>query len=68
MEMPAVLLAPDNLRTAELLEPRGLAACQANELRAGDLCPACGAARLDYNGLLNLACPACGYSLGGGFT
>lgn len=38
------------------------------ELRAGDLCPRCGKARLDYDGLLNLACPECGYALGGCFT
>jgi hypothetical protein len=38
------------------------------ELRAGDLCPRCGKAHLDYDGLLNLACPECGYSLGGCFT
>ena len=35
-------------------------------LRSGDLCPHCGAGRLDYDGLLNLACPICGYSLSGG--
>jgi len=38
------------------------------ELRCGDLCPKCQAAQMDYNGLLNLACPLCGYSLGGCFT
>jgi hypothetical protein len=38
------------------------------ELRCGDLCPQCHAARLDYDGLLNLACPHCRYSLGGCFT
>lgn len=37
-------------------------------LRAGDLCPICGSAHLDYDGLLNLACPKCGYALGGCFT
>jgi hypothetical protein len=40
----------------------------ASRLRAGDLCPACRGAHLDYDGLLNLACPACGYALGGCFT
>ena len=35
---------------------------------AGDPCPHCHAGQLDYDGMLNLACPACGYSLGGCFT
>gem|GEM_PF-1282588 len=34
----------------------------------GQLCPQCGQGRLDYDGLLNLVCPACGYTSGGGFT
>jgi uncharacterized protein (DUF983 family) len=33
--------------------------------RSGDACPACGQGRLDYNGLLELECPACGYRYGG---
>jgi hypothetical protein len=37
-------------------------------LRAGDLCPICHSERLDYDGLLNLACPKCGYALSGCFT
>ena len=40
----------------------------AYEMRAGDMCPACGKGRLDYDGLLNLACAECGYSLSGCFT
>jgi uncharacterized protein (DUF983 family) len=40
----------------------------AHEVRPGDLCPQCHEGRLDYNGLLNLACPKCGYALGGCFT
>ena len=36
--------------------------------RSGDLCPRCRMERLDYDSLLNLACPHCGYSLGGCFT
>ena len=38
------------------------------ELHAGDLCPGCGRGRLDYDGLLNLSCSRCGYTLGGCFT
>ena len=39
-------------------------------LRAGSLCPKCGRGRLDYNGMLALECPLCGYasSEGGGCT
>jgi uncharacterized protein (DUF983 family) len=39
-------------------------------LRAATICPACGKGRLDYNGLLALECPTCGYtsSEGGGCT
>jgi hypothetical protein len=35
-------------------------------VRSGDLCPHCRAGRLDYDGMLNLTCPECGYSPGGG--
>ncbi len=35
-------------------------------LRSGDGCPACQVGRLDYDGLLNLSCSRCGYSLSGG--
>ena len=38
------------------------------ELHAGDTCPRCRKGILDYDGLLNLTCPQCGYSLGGCFT
>ena len=39
-------------------------------LRAGTTCPVCGKGKLDYNGLLALECPQCGYtsSEGGGCT
>lgn len=35
---------------------------------AGDACPRCHTGRLDYDGMLNLACPVCGYAMGGCFT
>lgn len=38
------------------------------ELRRGDICPLCGQSKLDYDGLLNLACSVCGYAVGGCFT
>lgn len=38
------------------------------ELRSGDQCPSCLQDTLDYDGLLNLTCPSCGYALGGCFT
>jgi len=39
-------------------------------LRAGTICPKCGQGRLDYNSLLSLECPKCGYTSteGGGCT
>ena len=37
-------------------------------LHPGDLCPKCHTGKLDYDGLLNLACPSCGYAIGGCFT
>jgi len=40
----------------------------ASKLRAGDICPKCRSARMDYDGLLNLTCPNCDYVLGGCFT
>jgi hypothetical protein len=36
--------------------------------KAGDLCPKCQSAKIDYDGLLNLTCPDCGYTLAGCFT
>jgi uncharacterized protein (DUF983 family) len=32
-------------------------------LRRGDACPKCKTGRLDYNGLLELACERCGFVL-----
>ena len=41
---------------------------QSIELRSGDLCPQCCEGFLDYDGLLNLSCPACSFAVGGCFT
>jgi uncharacterized protein (DUF983 family) len=38
------------------------------ELRPGSPCPRCNKGKLEYNGLLNLACIHCGYAIGGCFT
>jgi uncharacterized protein (DUF983 family) len=35
---------------------------------AGSLCPKCHHGVLDYDGMLNLSCPVCGYKEGGCFT
>jgi hypothetical protein len=48
-----------------LVEPETAETRPVALLRSGDLCPICQTARLDYDGLLNLACPTCGYALGG---
>lgn len=37
-------------------------------LHRGASCPQCQVGRLDYDGLLNLVCPRCGYTAGGCFT
>ena len=37
-------------------------------LKVGDLCPHCQSAELDYDGMLNLHCQECGYTLAGCFT
>jgi hypothetical protein len=36
--------------------------------RSGDLCPLCQIGHLDYNGLLNLECDECKFTVGGCFT
>ncbi len=51
-----------------VLSEQVLPAHPARELRPGDLCPECCTGHMDYDGLLNLACPICGYALGGCFT
>lgn len=41
---------------------------KAGEYRQGDICPRCSTGCLDYDGLLNLSCPECGYAQAGCFT
>jgi ribosomal protein L37AE/L43A len=38
------------------------------EIAAGNICPICGKANLEYNGLLSLVCPHCGQEFSGSFT
>lgn len=44
--------------------------CTLQAIAAGDACPRCQEGRLDYDGMLNLFCPACGekFNSGGAFT
>lgn len=37
-------------------------------LKPGSICPKCGQGKLDYDGMLNLACPLCGFVDSGCFT
>ena len=39
-----------------------------SDIRLGGICPVCEIGIFDYDGLLNLKCPNCGYSAGGCFT
>jgi hypothetical protein len=39
-----------------------------SEPRSGDTCPQCKEGKLDYDGMLNLSCERCGYSVAGCFT
>ena len=35
-------------------------------VRRGETCPRCGIGQLDYNGLIDLECPVCGFTGGPG--
>lgn len=53
-------------RVSEPASGSASALAESLQLRSGDLCPQCQTGRLDYDGLLNLSCPNCGFSPGGG--
>lgn len=36
--------------------------------RAGEICPQCHQGRLDYNGLMELVCPVCKFTISASFT
>jgi hypothetical protein len=61
------LVSPDRTPEDHSGTPRHIPVL-VDELSAGKLCPVCEQANLDYDGLLNLVCPACGYTAGGCFT
>jgi hypothetical protein len=54
--------SPAALRDQDISPPKRLSWA----VQAGDLCPACQQARLDFDGCLNLVCPVCGFFAGGG--
>lgn len=54
-------MAEQEIHLLEMEEPPKI-------LHAGDLCPGCAEDRLDYDGLLNLVCPSCGYMQSGCYT
>jgi ribosomal protein L37AE/L43A len=41
---------------------------EAANLKAGEICPTCQSAKIDYDSTLNLTCTHCGYTLAGCFT
>ncbi len=41
---------------------------QKTEIRFGAICPKCKQGRFDYDGLLNLVCPKCGFTSAGCLT
>jgi hypothetical protein len=73
MHLKNVIDQPENVVSSlELLLQGKLGPAEETRapLRAGITCPVCGKGKLDYNGLLALECPECGYtsSEGGGCT
>lgn len=56
------------LERQQAVQKQALQVAPQPEFHPGDLCPQCQMAELNYDGLLNLVCPNCGYALGGCFT
>ena len=65
-------LLPEDVRESGQGNPGTQSGCQntGKAPQVGELCANCHIGRLDYDGLLNLACPACGTTVnsGGAFT
>ncbi len=57
-QITSLTLSLDKSRTQE----------KPTESRSGDQCSQCQEGILDYDGMLNLSCPTCGYAVGGCFT
>lgn len=53
-----------NIQKHTELNEEGASSCS----EFGAFCPRCGAAHLEYDGKLNLVCPACSYEAAAGFT
>jgi uncharacterized protein (DUF983 family) len=51
---------------ANFVEQPGFPATSFPPVLAGGLCPKCGKGKLDYNGVLDLDRPVCGYTSNGG--
>jgi hypothetical protein len=51
---------------ASLSIPLGDLPAPRRPARRGAPCPRCGEGLMDYNGVLDLECPKCGYTEGGG--
>jgi uncharacterized protein (DUF983 family) len=61
MTQSTLISDPDSLEQAD-----GTDSSRIPQLHQGDLCPQCGRDKLDYNGLLELECPVCGFRDTGG--
>lgn len=53
------------IKTAEPISDDSMASKHIEHVyvRRGSLCPSCGKGKMDFNGLLDLECDQCGYSL-----
>jgi hypothetical protein len=59
---------PEFALASDLADAGTLEDHEIREPRAGELCPKCARANLDYDGMLNLACPNCAYTAACCFT
>lgn len=66
MKQPAQSDLPFAVQLAQ--DPDAEAEKSPQALHQGDRCPQCKTGRLEYDGMLNLVCPACAYALSGCFT
>jgi hypothetical protein len=65
ISQPGALPQPEPIATQD--SPAASAAPPTfRPFRRGELCPNCDLGVLEYNGMLDLECPECGYSQGSG--